>query len=70
MTQLSHTFTKRVKEQNLDLCALIKETLEDTNGNLKAAAKQLGLTRQGLQYHMEANGITIKRCVVETKNAS
>ena len=62
MVQSPYTFTKRVKEQNEDIKELILNALSQADNDLNKAAHSLGIKRQSLQYHMEKNGISVKRC--------
>jgi transcriptional regulator with GAF, ATPase, and Fis domain len=62
MVQLPYTFTKRIKEQNADIKQLILDALNQSDNDLSEASRLLGIKRQSLQYHMEKNGITVKRC--------
>lgn len=56
--QFGHSAKRPLKKMlNQSKKHLIESTLEKTNWNISAAAKELGITRQSLQYHIKKNGL-------------
>lgn len=65
MQNTPHTLTRLAKEQNIDVKTLIKNALNQRNGNVSHAADDLGVSRQGLQYQMVVNRLIRRACIVD-----
>lgn len=59
---VQHTLTRMAEERNTDVLSMILEEISRENGNVKRAARNLGVVHSVLYYHLEKNEIAIKRC--------
>ena len=67
MTQKTNRYAlmEEARRQDVSVLTVIKRALEKTDGNVKKAAKLLGVTPQAVYLHIQKSGATFRRELVK-----
>lgn len=67
---MSHTLTEQARKRDMTVIELVVEAINECQ-SIKGAARKLKCNRNSIRYHLNRNGIAIKRSpLVITKEVS